>query len=188
MTHVSTCSTGLAHMVTSSKQCRCGFVSNRKFWRDKEACWTIPEVHRCAGGLGRKVTCICSPSVELKLLSWNCLYFLIHPHISICHQLHCLYRCKICCLKNTRHWKDVCDCNVDEVVRQYVATTTHDTESEMYFWSMGTYGTNNQVSDYRMNKWMNWWGTSYKLFGTGHQKYYWKHKECCLCRMHLKVI
>jgi hypothetical protein len=42
-------------------------------------------VHHCEGGLCWKITCICSPSVELKLLYQNCLYFLIHPRI-------CLYR------------------------------------------------------------------------------------------------
>jgi hypothetical protein len=35
------------------------------FWRDEEACWTIPEVHHCAGGLCRKVTCAC------VLHQWN---------------------------------------------------------------------------------------------------------------------
>jgi hypothetical protein len=58
-THVSTCSTGSARMVTSSKRCGRGFVSNWKFlfWRDKEARWMIPEVHHCAGRLCRNVAC-----------------------------------------------------------------------------------------------------------------------------------
>jgi hypothetical protein len=54
------------------------WATENLFRRDKEAHWRIPEVHHCAGGLCRKVTCICSPSVELKLLSRNCLCFLIH--------------------------------------------------------------------------------------------------------------
>jgi hypothetical protein len=33
----------------------------------------------CWGTMSKSNMCICSPLVELKLLSRNCLYFLIHP-------------------------------------------------------------------------------------------------------------
>jgi hypothetical protein len=40
----------------------------------------------CRGTMPKSNTCICSPSVELKLLSRNCLYFLIHPHtLNVCY-------------------------------------------------------------------------------------------------------
>jgi hypothetical protein len=35
----------------------------------------------CRGTMSKSNMCICSPSVELKLLSKNFRYFLIHPHI-----------------------------------------------------------------------------------------------------------
>jgi hypothetical protein len=38
----------------------------------------------CSGAMSKGNMCICSPSVELKLLSRNCLYFLIHPRICLC--------------------------------------------------------------------------------------------------------
>jgi hypothetical protein len=38
----------------------------------------------CRGTMSKSNMCICSPSVELRLLSQYCLYFLIHPHIFLC--------------------------------------------------------------------------------------------------------
>jgi hypothetical protein len=46
----------------------------------------------CRGTISKSNMCICSPSVELQLLSRNLLYFLICLHISKKLHFHCRYR------------------------------------------------------------------------------------------------
>jgi hypothetical protein len=101
--HVSTCS-----MVMSSKRCRRGFVSDRKasfskWWRSSLN--NTRSGSLCRGTMPKSNMCICSPSVELKLLSQNCLYFLIHPPIlkySIKMKISVFQNTTMCCpLKST---------------------------------------------------------------------------------------
>jgi hypothetical protein len=83
---------GSAWMATSNMRCRRGFMSNQKASFSKGWRSLLNDTRSaslCRGTMSKSNMCICSPSVELHLLSWNYLYFLIHP--CIFGELYCLH-------------------------------------------------------------------------------------------------